>query len=390
MPGRLTAVPNEPCDPRAHARPGTTPQRGQECLTTLPWDAEALNRPRGQQVRAAAPRGDGVLVGEDTGVPPPGQGAVGGARPSWGALGQGGHGQVAVPCGAPAPPAPWPLAGRWPLPAAWAADRERRQQARGPSAVPCPTTPERALALREQARGWGVPARGVGAEAAAGDHPPCWARWAGRPAPSGVGGRRAARGRRGRAARRPGRRGAAWLQPVPRWPWRPRRWRQGATGGRRKTGVAVRWWRVTAAGQRQVGGLGGERARRGQPEARQAPGRHLPATAPREAVEPGQAEAKGELGWDHDRGRLWPGGHRPAGTVRRADRVLVWLARRHRRRPPRRGRPRAPCPPSAGAAEALAASEPSRGRPVAAPPSRPMGGDNGSVHATLLTKDLTE
>jgi hypothetical protein len=94
--------------------------------------------------------------------------------------------------------------------------------------------------------------------------------------------RRDVRVRRGRVARRTGRRGEAWLQTVPRWPWRTMRWRQGTTGGRRKTVVAVRCGRVTAAGQRHGGWLVGARATRGQPEARKAHGSPLSATAPRE------------------------------------------------------------------------------------------------------------
>jgi hypothetical protein len=400
MPGRLTALPDQNGATRAHALPGPTTQRVQAGLTHLPWDAEALSRPRVQKLLAAAPLGAGGLGVEDTGFPTPGTGSGGGARQEWGPLGQGGPCRVAVTCGAADAQATGPVAVRWPLPEAGAEALARRQQARVPAEAACHTKPERALARREQARGGGVPSGGVGAEAGAGGQPPCWASLEGRQAPYVVGGRRASRGSRGRAARRPVRRGAAGLQTGPRWPWRPRRWRPGPKGGLGPKGVAVRGWRVTAEGQRPVGGGVGDRATRGQPEARKSHGRHLPATAPlaawagdaprREAVEPCHAEAKGEPGWDHSQGRLGPGCHRQAVTVRLAARVLVWLARRPRRSPPRRGRPRAPCSPSAGAAEALAARDPSRGRPVAAPPRRPMGGANGSVHGTLLTKDLTE
>jgi hypothetical protein len=71
---------------------------------------------------------------------------------------------------------------------------------------------------------------------------------------------------------------------VPRWQWRTIRWWQGATGGRHKPVVAVRCWRVTAAGQRHVGWLVGARATRGQPEERKSHWSTLSATASLEAL----------------------------------------------------------------------------------------------------------
>jgi hypothetical protein len=145
---------------------------------------------------------------------------------------------------------------------------------------------------------------------------------------------------------------------------------------------AVRCWRVTADGQRHVGWLVGERATRGQPEERKYYWSNLPALVPLEelagyahrryAVEQFHEEAEGEPGWDHYQGRSWPGFHRHAVTVMLAYSFLAWLELCQRRSQPRRGRPRAPFSPSARSAEALAASSPSRDRPVAAPPSRPM------------------
>jgi len=147
------------------------------------------------------------------------------------------------------------------------------------------------------------------------------------------------------------------LHTVPRWQWRTIRWRRGTQGWRRKKFVAVRCWRVTSAGQRQVGWLRGERATRGQPEERQYSWSNLPTATVleelvgyahrRHAVEPCHEEAKGELGWDQDQGRLWLGFHRHAVTVMLAYSFLVWLERRQRRRSKSRGRPRDPCSPSA-------------------------------------------
>ena len=292
------------------------------------------------------------------------------------------------------------MAVRVSRPEAWANDADRRCQARVPSEVSVHTKPELALALRDQARAWGVRYRGGVADADDGDNPNFLAGLEGRQARYVVGVRRAFRVRMGRAARSPGLRAEELLQTVPRWPWRPMRWRQGTKGWRRQKFVAGRCWRVTAEGQRQVGWLVGERTTRGQPAERQSHWSTRSAAATLEAlagyahrryaVEPFQEAATGELGWDHDQGRLGPGFHRHAVAVMRAYSLLVWLERRQRRRQPRRGRPPAPFSPSAGSSEALVASGPSRDCTVAAPPRRPRVGHNGSVHGTLLTKDLTE
>jgi SRSO17 transposase len=192
----------------------------------------------------------------------------------------------------------------------------------------------------------------------------------------------------------------ALLQALPRWQWRTICWRQGTQGWLRKKFVAVRCWRITSDGQRHVGWLLGERATRGQPEERKYYWSNRPTTATLEelasyahrryAVEPFHEEAKGELGWDQDQGRLWPGLHRHAVTVMLASSFLVWLALRQRQAHRRRGRPRDPFSPSARSVAHIAASDPSGSRPVAAPPSRPMVADNRSVHGTLLTKILTK
>ena len=155
--GLLTEVPTKNGATMAQAIPGTNTPRGQECLTNWPWDAEDLNRQRVQTMLAAATLGDGVLVVDDTGFPKQGKGSVGVARQYSGTLGKVGNGQVAVTGGSAAPQATWPGAVRLSLPEAWAEDLERRQQARVPSAVTFHTTPELALALLDQARGWGVP-----------------------------------------------------------------------------------------------------------------------------------------------------------------------------------------------------------------------------------------
>jgi SRSO17 transposase len=356
--GRLTELPTKHGDTMAQAVPGTSAQRWQEGLTTMPWEAEDLNRQRVDQMRAEAPLSDGVLVLEDTGFPKPGKPSVGVARQSSGTVGQVGNGQLAVTWGDTDPQALWPGAVRVSLPQAWAEALERRGNARVPGEVTCQTTPAMALARRDQARAWGVLHRGVVADADAGDNPDLLMGLEARQARSVVGVRADCRVSPQRKATSPSRRVDQRLQALPRWQWRTIRWRPGTTGWRRKTWVAVRCWRVTRAGQRQVGGRLGERATRGQPEARQYDWSHLPASAPaeewaglaprRDAVEPFHAEATGALGWDQYQGRWWSGFHRHAVTVRLASSFVVWLERRQRRRQQHRGRPRDPCSPSAG------------------------------------------
>ena len=149
------------------------------------------------------------------------------------------------------------------------------------------------------------------------------------------------------------------LQTVPRWPWRTIRWRHGTKGWLRTQFVGVRGWRVTSDGHRHEGWLVGERAPRGQPEERKYFWSNLSVETPleelaglahrRHAIEQFHEEAKGELGWDHDQGRLWLGFHRHAVTVMLAYSVLVWLERRQRRHHQREGRRRDPFSPSAAA-----------------------------------------
>jgi len=295
---------------------------------------------------AEAARGDGGWVVDDTGFPKQGKASLGVERQYSGTLGKVGNCQVAVTCCYSDPQATWPVAVRLYLPKTWAYDPQRRQQTRVPEDIPFLTQPEIALTLLDQARAWGVPHRGVVADADYGDNPNFWAGLEARQEPYVV----AVTSRLWRADE--------LLQTVPRWQWRTIRWRQGTKGWWRKKFVAVRCWRVTSDGQHHVGWLVGERATRGQPEERNYCWSNLPTETMREelaslahrrqAIEPLHEEAKGELGWDQDQGRLWPGFHRHAVTVMLAYSFLVWLDRRQRRRTERQGRPRDPFSPSAG------------------------------------------
>lgn len=267
--GRLTARPHKHGDTIAQAVPGTSAQRVQEFLTNRPWEEEDRNRQRVQKRVAEAARGEGVLGFDETGFPKQGKASVGVARQDSGTLGKVGHGQMAVPCCDSAPQATWPVAVRWSLPKTWADDPKRRQQTRGPEAIPFRTTPAMALMLLEQARAWGVPHRGVVAAADSGETPTCLAGLEARQAPSVVAVRTDVAVRRRQAATSRRWRADEVLHTGPRWQWRTMRWRQGTTGGWRKTCVVVRCWRVPRTGYRHEGWLGGERATQGPPAERQ-------------------------------------------------------------------------------------------------------------------------
>jgi SRSO17 transposase len=382
--GLLTELPNKNCDTIAQALPGTSEQRLQAFLTNMQWDEEDLNGQRVHKMVAEATLGDGVLVLDDTGFPKQGKASVGVARQYSGTLGKVGNCQRAVTCCDTDPQATWPVGVRLSLPKSWAEDPARRCQARVPADMSFQTTPEIALMLLDQARAWGGPHRGVVAEADYGDTPHFVAGLEARQERYVVAVRADFRVSAQRKATAPSQRIDQLLQALPRWQWRTIRWRQGTKGWLRQQFVAVRGWRVTTEGQRHVGWLLGERATRGQPEERKYYWSNLPAAAPveelagyahrRYAVEHFHEEAKGELGWDQYQGRLWSGFCRHAVTVMLAYSFLVWLELRQRHSPRRRGRPRDPFSPSPGPTAADAAGDPSRGRPMATPPSRPVVG----------------
>ena len=355
--GLLTELPTKNGDTIAQAVPGTSAQRLQEFLTNMQWDAEDLNRQRVQKMIAEASTGDGVLVVDDSGLPKQGSASVGVARQYSGTLGKVGNCQVAVTCCYADPQAAWPVAVRLYLPHAWAQDPARRQRARVPAEVAFQTKPEIALALLDQARAWGVPHRGVVADADYGDNPNFLAGLEARQERYVVAVRTDFQVSMGPTASTPVWRADELLHSVPRWQWRTVRWRRGTKGWLRKKFVAVRSWRVTSDGPRHEGWRVGERATQGQPEERKYFWSNLPPDTPvevlagyahrRHAIEQFHAEAKGELGWDQYQGRLWVGFHRHAVTVLLAYSFLVWLGLQERHQYTRQGRRRGPFPPSA-------------------------------------------
>jgi SRSO17 transposase len=347
--GLLTELPNKHGDTIAQAVPDTSAQRVQEFLTKMPWDEEDLNRQLLQKRIAEASTGDGVLVFDETSFPKRGTASVGVARQYSGPLGNVGNCQIAVTCCYSDRRATWPVAVRVYLPKSWADDPARRQQVRVPTAVTFQTTPEMALVLLDHARAWGVPHRCVVADADDGDHPNFLAGLEERQDPTVVAVRTDFPVRVGGTAASPVWRVDERLQSVPRWQWRTIRWQRGTKGWRRQKFVAVRNWRVTSDRQRHAGWLVGERSTRGQPEERQYSWSNLPVETTlaelaglahrRHAIEPFHEEATGELGWDQDQGRLWPGFHRHAVTVILAYSVLVWLERQPQHHHTRQGRP---------------------------------------------------
>jgi SRSO17 transposase len=355
--GLLTELPTKNGDTIAQAVPGTSAQRLQEFLTNMQWDEEDLNRQRVTKMLVEATTGNGVLVVDDTGFPKQGTASVGVARQYSGTLGKVGNCQVAVTCCYADPQAAWPVAVRLYLPQAWAQDPVRRQQARVPAEVAFQTKPEIALALLDQARAWGVPHRGVVADADYGDNPNFLAGLEARQEPYVVAVRTDFQVSMRHTASTPVWRADEWLHSVPRWQWRTIRWRRGTKGWLRKKFVVVRCWRVTSDGHRHPGWLVGERASRGQPEERKYFWSNLPAETTleelagyahrRHAIEQFHEEAKGELGWDQYQGRLWPGFHRHAVIVMLAYSFLVWLEQQQRRRDQRQGRRRDRFSPSA-------------------------------------------
>src|SRR5437763_4336160 len=174
--GLLTDLPRKNCDTIAAAVAGTSTERLQHLLTDATWEPQALDQQRVRALVAQSPP-HGLLVLDDTGLPKQGRGSVGVARQYSGTLGQIAHGQVVVSAHYVADeptsraPVQWPVTARLYLPEAWATERARRAKVRVPTALPLQTKPDRALALVDQGRAWGVPFATVVTDAGYGDKP---------------------------------------------------------------------------------------------------------------------------------------------------------------------------------------------------------------------------
>jgi len=372
--GLLTELPNKNCDTIAQAVPGTSEQQLQGLLTTTAWNEDDLNRQRVRRLRELPGEGDGVLIFDDTGFAKQGKHSVGVARQYSGTLGKVGNCQVTVNCHYAERTLAWPVSTRLYLPQAWADDPTRRQKTQVPADVTFQTKPAIALALLDQAKAWGVRWACVTADADYGDNPNFLA---------GLEQRRqryvaAVRADFAIALSRGGvaQRADALVQAQPVAAWRSLRWREGSKGWMRAPWLALRCWRVTAAGRRRAGWLLAERTPDGKHKyywsnfgPKVALVRLAEYAHRRHWVEQYHAEAKGLLGWDQYQGRLWPGFHRHAVSVMLAYSFLVWQEVEQRQQHPRPGRPRRAFSPSSGPAAPTSAGSPPPDLRLAPPPS---------------------
>src|SRR6266498_3220138 len=130
--GLLTDHPHKNCDTLATIIPGTSEQHLQGLLTTMQWDADALNRQRVAQILELPTDGDAVLIFDDTGFLKQGRSSVDVARQYTGTIGKVANCQVAVNCHYAERTIAWPLANRLYLPEDWCADATRRTKAHIP------------------------------------------------------------------------------------------------------------------------------------------------------------------------------------------------------------------------------------------------------------------
>jgi len=370
--GLLTDHPHKNCDTLATIIPGTSEQHLQGLLTTMQWDADALNRQRVAQMLELPTDGDAVLIFDDTGFLKQGRSSVGVARQYTGTIGKVANCQVSVNCHYAERTIAWPIATQLYLPEEWCADATRRTKAHIPDDVQFQTKPEIALALLDRLREWGVPHACVTADADYGDNPKfldglearderyvvaIWAdfrvRIAGTSNPAL---QRVDTVMAERASRR----------------WRTIRWREGSHGWLAAEFHAVRAWRQDSQGQWQVGWLIGERPLAGMSGDRRYYWSNFRPTTPlevlveyvhrRHQVERFLQNAKELLGWDQYQGRLWHGFHRHAALVMLSYSFLVWQEWQQRQAQPRGpGRPRMAFSPSTRSPPLLAGTDPSAG-----------------------------
>jgi SRSO17 transposase len=370
--GLLTDHPRKNCDTLAAILPGTSEQQLQGLLTTMQWDADALNQQRVERLLTLPTTGDAVLMFDDTGFLKQGQASVGVARQYTGTAGKVTNCQVAVTCQFAERTIVWPVAVRLYLPEAWCADLPRRTKAHIPDDIQFQTKPEIALALLDQAREWGIPHACVTADADYGDNPNFLTGLERRDERYVVAIRADFRvALAGTGEQRLQRVDAIMTARATRH-WRTIRWREGSAGWLAAEFHAVRAWRQDAEGQWHRGWLIGERRLGGTSGDRAYYWSNFPRTARLEVlveyahrrhhIERFHQDAKDELGWDQYQGRGWPGFHRQAALVMLSYSFLVWQEWQQRQQQPaRRGRPRGAFSPSAGSAPSLIGCDPSAG-----------------------------
>jgi SRSO17 transposase len=370
--GLLTDHPRKNCDTLAAIVPGTSEQQLQGLLTTMQWDAAALNRQRVERMLTLPTAGDAVLIFDDTGFLKQGHSSVGVSRQYTGTAGKVTNCQVAVTCQYAERIVAWPIAARLYLSEEWCADTERRTKAHIPAEVQFQTKPKIALALLDQARDWGIPHACVTADADYGDNPNFLDHLETRDERYVVAIRAdfrvAVAGRGGPQLQRVD----AILTARANRRWRTIRWREGSRGWLAAEFHAVRAWRQDAQGQWHGGWLIGERPLSGTTGESAYYWSNFPTTAPLEVlveyahrrhhIERFHQDAKDELGWDQYQGRLWPGFHRHAALVMLSYSFLVWQEWQQRHQQlPTRGRPRGAFSPSAPSPPLLTRNDSSAG-----------------------------
>ncbi len=150
--GLLTDHPRKNCDTLAAILPGTSEQQLQGLLTTMQWDADALNRQRVERLRTLPSQGDAVLIFDDIGFLKQGHASVGVTHQYTGTIGKVTNCQVTVTCVYAERTLVWPVAARLYLSEDWCADTQRRRKAHIPDDAVFQTKPEIALVLLDQAR----------------------------------------------------------------------------------------------------------------------------------------------------------------------------------------------------------------------------------------------
>jgi SRSO17 transposase len=335
--GLLTDHPPKNCDTLAASLPKTSEQRLQGLLTTMRWDANALNQQRVECLLTLPSEGDAVLIFDDTGFLKQGRSSVGVARQYTGTIGKVTNCQVAVTCVYAERTLAWPVAARLYLPEDWLADTLGRVKARIPDTVQFQTKPEIALALLDQAKAWGVPHACITADADYGDNPSFLDGLEIRNELYVVAIRADFRVTLGGQAQPQLQRADTIMAARTMRRWRIIRWREGSRGWLAAEFHAIRTWRQDRQGNWCVGWLIGERPLVGTLGDRAYYWSNFPPTTPlvvlveyahrRHHIERFHQDAKDELGWDQYQGRLWLGFHRHAVLVMLSYSFLVWQER---------------------------------------------------------------
>ncbi|CAN5160302.1 IS701 family transposase [soil metagenome] len=147
------------------------PQGVQRLLNAAQWDADGVRDDLQAYVVEHLGDADGVLIVDETGFLKKGTKSVGVQRQYSGTAGRRENCQIGVFLGYASPKGRTFLDRGLYLPAVWANDAERRQEAGVPEEVAFATKPELAQQLLERALGSGVPARWVRADELYGNDP---------------------------------------------------------------------------------------------------------------------------------------------------------------------------------------------------------------------------